>query len=65
MKEIDPQKNFCSKYIKTVPRAYKSLNQALGTGVAYVPPCQLRIREPMTRLLWQQPKQNSNLRVNM
>jgi hypothetical protein len=29
MKEIDPQKKFCSTNIKKVPRAYESLNPAL------------------------------------
>jgi hypothetical protein len=29
MKEIDPQKFFCSANIKKVPRAYESLNPAL------------------------------------
>ncbi len=30
MKEIDPQKNFCSPNIKKVTRAYESLNPAMG-----------------------------------
>jgi hypothetical protein len=29
IKEIDPQKNFCSANIKKVPNAYESLNPAL------------------------------------
>jgi hypothetical protein len=29
MKEIDPEKNFCSANISKVPRAYESLNPAL------------------------------------
>jgi hypothetical protein len=39
MKEVDPEKKFCSANIKKVPRAYESFNPALYTPQMFMHMC--------------------------